>query len=147
MNYTRALIYDPEGNFVGYSILKNGINKLHSSNIWTEAESGELDKQLNRLNGDVAIKAHWPRVDDPEVIALLENSAWEPIETMLAEVVDEDRSYYVWLKDASGHNTADLDKTASVIATKQAQVPVRPSDISVRVRHALETVAERRAGL
>jgi hypothetical protein len=147
MQYVRALVYDQDGNFQGYGVLKAGLGKLQSVNLYSEVELSELDAHLARLNQDVALKAHWPKVDEPEVRALLNDSNWEPYETMLADVVDEDNSYYVWQKDDYGTDTENLDEDASVIATKTARVPVRQSDVQARIHFAQQTVASQRAGV
>lgn len=139
--YEQALVYDAEGNFRGYTVLHNigeGQAKLQTQNLWTEEETAQFTEQLDRLNGQVATLAHWPRRDDPEVLALLQDPNWEPPELEPSEEVDEDQSYIVRKEDDS------IDYAASVIIPKTVMVPSRVG-VQARVRKALETVAERRA--
>src|ERR1035437_4367821 len=158
MQYESVAIYTLGGDFVGYSILKGlgTINKLQSVNIWSEEEMPKLTEQLGRLNGDVALRAHWPRQDDPEVLALLNDPNFMPLETEVVDVVDDGNSYYAYTQvlevDALGKQTGriidgDLDREASVLAYKKAVVPVRPIDAQIRTKKAHEIVAQRRAGL
>lgn len=76
--YRAALIYDQEGNFVGYGILSPS-GKLKSINIWTEDEKPDFSQQISALNASVAVTAHWPQLDDPDVQALLDDPNWRPI--------------------------------------------------------------------
>lgn len=156
MTYVMALVYDAEGNFRGYTTLNHETSKLKSTNLWTEEELPKLQEQLDRLNVGGALTAHWPNLNDPEVAALLNDPNWEPLETHVVDVVDDDRSHYVWTQvsqiDAFGNPTGEmvngeLDETASVIAYKKARVPVRPIDAQIRTKKAQETVARRRAGM
>lgn len=150
MIYAQVAVYDMEANFVGYAIHKQGLLKLQSGNLWAEEERPALQEQLDRLNGDVKIRRQWPRSDDPEVQALLNDPTWMPLETHVTDVIDDENSYYVWTEaDENGKPTqaSELDEQASVIAYKKARVPVRPVDAQVRTKAAHETVARRRAGL
>lgn len=143
-----ALVYTTEGEFKGYSIL-NG-NKLASSNLWPDSEFKDLEAQVNRLNEDVNIKQFWPSTRDPEVQALLNDPNFMPYETTTEQVVDEERSYYVWDKmDEHGQPLPDaqLDRNASVIAYKMEMVPIHPEEVTIRFKRAHELVARRRAGL
>jgi hypothetical protein len=156
MTYVPALVYDSEGNFRGYTTLNHESNKLKSTNLWTEAELPKLHEQLERLNVDTRLKGVWPRTDDPDVVALLQDRSWMPYETKMAEVVDDERSHYVYHQepevDSFGNETGrmingHLDEAASVIRFKVAEVPSNPIDIQIRTKKAQETVARRRAGL
>jgi hypothetical protein len=155
MSYVPCLVYDLDGNFVGYSILNNEARKLKTTNLWTDEERAKLDEQVARLNGHQALSAHWPRLDDPEVIALLSDPSFMPLETEVADVVDDEHSYYVWTEvpeiDHAGQPTGrmvkgELDRQASVIAYKKATVPKRPIDAQIRTKKAQEIVAQKRAG-
>jgi hypothetical protein len=156
MTYVKALVYDSEGNFRGYTTLNHEANKLKSTNLWSEEEQPKLDEQLDRLNVDTQLKATWPRTDDPDVIALLQNRSWMPYQTKLAKVVDDAQSHYVYHQepevDALGNPTGrmtkgHLDEEASVIRFKMAEVPVNPIDVQIRTKRAQEIVARHRAGL
>src|ERR1039458_9459768 len=67
MPYTHVLIYTPEGECLGYGIRKPApALQLKSVNIWTEEEQGDVQEQLNRLNADVSLRTHWPKLDRSE---------------------------------------------------------------------------------
>lgn len=146
MQYVKAHVYDEEGNHRGYCVLKDEANKLNSVNLWAESEVTEFQGVLDHLNGSVAISNHWPDITDPEVQGLLNDPQFHPVKMYQANVVDEENSHYVFLKDKDGRDTEDLDETASVIATVSRMVPVNQSDVTVRVRAAREQVARKRAG-
>lgn len=156
MTYVAALVYDADGNFRGYTTLNHEVNKLKSTNLWTEEERPKLEEQLQRLNVGSALMAHWPSIDDPEVLKMLNDPTWEPLEMVLADVVDDERSLYVWTQiqetDAFGEPTGrmingELDRDASVIAYKKAHIPKEPIKAQVRTKKAQEIVARRRAGM
>jgi hypothetical protein len=141
--YEQALVYDLQGNHRGSVIIKNiqgGSIKLQSLNLWTDAELLDLQEQLDRLNSELTIKAHWPRQDDPEVQALLQNPNWEPVEMVASEEVDLDQSYIVHKDD---NPESDIDYEASVIVNRPVMVPSR-TGASARIRLAMETVARQR---
>ena len=94
MNAEYAIIYDINGNFRGYTILRG--DKLASTNIWPEADLKDLQQQISRLNEDAGIKQFWPNTRDPEVQTLLNDPAFMPYETTTEQVVDEKNSYYCW---------------------------------------------------
>ena len=77
---------------------------------------------------------------------LVKDNSFEPIEYADEEVVDTENSYLVYLKDADGEDTFEINKEASVVKYKMAKVPARPSDVMERTRKACEVVARRRAG-
>jgi hypothetical protein len=140
MPYSECLIYNTDGEFVGYGILKPDGNQLKSVNIWTDAETDDLNVQLGRLNADISIKASWPRIDDPDVLALIHNPEWEPIEMVEIIEVDEDNTHYVFNKE-----TKQIDKEATVFAYFPPRLgPVRPVEAVARTKKAQETVARQR---
>ena len=145
MQYVEALVYDVDGNFRGHAILKGDTGRLQSINLWTDEALPAFQDTLERLNGSSAIKDHWPKLEDPEVRALLDNPEWIPLETELLDVEDEENSHYVFTKDEDDEEVIDYD--ASVIATKKAWIPKRQSDVQARIREAMEIVARRRAGI
>lgn len=157
--YRALLVYDDQANFIGYVINKTGTLGLKGSNIFGPEDQEDLADQLRRLNEDVDIRAHWPRLDDPDVQKLLQDESWEPIEMKWAEAVDEENSFFVYgpapIDPETGEPLIDiqtgepskgqLDKEASVIATKKVLVPKHPSDVAVRNKKAMELVARARA--
>lgn len=156
MAFRHVLIYSTEGNPLGYAIKEDGAIKLQSTNIWSEGEEEKLNEQLNRLNENVELHTAWPDAKDPDVVAILANPEFMPIEMHMAEVVDDDDSYYVYTQepelDLDGQPTGEtiqghLDEVASVIVTKKMMVPVRPSDVMERTKAACELVARSRTGL
>jgi hypothetical protein len=151
MRYQSVLIYTQDGTFVGYSIL--GPNKLQTTNLYPEAEVLALETRISELNGDVNLKAHWPSPHDPEVLAILADETFMPLQYIQAEIVDEDRSYYVYEQvageDEQGNaiwvDGDNIDEGASVVQYKTAMIPKNPSDQMLRIKGASEIVARRRA--
>jgi hypothetical protein len=138
--YRECLIYSPEGEFIGYGILKPAGNQFKSVNIWTDEEVDDLASQIERLNADVSIKASWPSVDDPGVRRLVDDPTWNPIETVEIREVDEDNSHYVFDEE-----TGDIDKDATVLAYFPPRMaPVRPVEAVARTKKAQETIARLR---
>ena len=146
MAYRHVAVFELDGNFVGYSIIQDGAHKLQSTHLYAEKDGQELADRLQELNDSNAVLAAWPDARDPEVQALVNDSNFEPIEMSAEEVVDEDNSYIVYLKDADGEDTFEINQEASVLQYKVIQVPVRPSDVMARTKKACEVVARRRAG-
>lgn len=154
--YKAVLIYSGESEFIGYGIKEEGAIKLKGPNIWTEEEKEKLIDELGKLNQSSAIMSSWPDANDPEVRVILNDPTFMPLERAMQEVVDEENSYYVYTQepeyDREGIATGNyvdgkVDQAASVIATKMAEVLVRPSDVTLRTKKACEIVAQRRAGL
>lgn len=156
MGYRSVAIYSMDGAFVGYGI-KGDAPKLQTTNIYVEGEEAKLKEQLSSLNQTQDIRAFWPNPKDPEVLALLADESFVPIEYEEREVVDDEHSYYVWQQepevDETGMPTgrmvqgSALDEGASVIRYKMGRVPKRPTDVMWRIKRASEVVARRRAGL
>lgn len=153
--YQAVAIYDlQKGDFIGYTIKEQNAQKLQTTNLYTESESADLETQLSRLNDSSAVLAAWPDARDPDVVKVLEDPNFMPIEMIEDDMVDEENSYYVYTQvpeiDESGAPTGrttegEIDKTASVIVTKRMKVPARPSDVMERTKAACEVVARRRA--
>ena len=121
MEYRSVLVKDPlKDEIIGYAIQKVGTMKLESSNIWNPTNAldiVDLNLQLKRLNEQSIILSFWPDARDPDVIKLVDDDSFEPLEKKL--VVEEGKR--ILLAD--------------------------PSAIQARMRKAHETVARRRAGL
>lgn len=145
MAYRHVAVFDLDGSFVGYSIIEDGALKLQSAHLYSEEEGEDLAKRIAELNESQAVTSAWPDARDPEVQALVNDPSFEPIEMVKQDVVDEDNSYIVYLKDAEGENTMEIDEDASVVHYKEAMVPARPSDFFARTKKACEVVARRRA--
>jgi hypothetical protein len=153
MSYQSALIYTQDGVFVGYSIL--GPNKLQTTNLYKEHETDALEKRIGELNGSNDLKNFWPHPQDPEVLAIVNDQTFMPLQYIEAEVVDDDHSYYVYKKvpevDSVGRRTGnwvdseEIDEDASVVKHKIARIPKNPSDVMLRIKSASEIVARRRA--
>lgn len=141
-----ALVYNADGDFSGYSILKG--NKLASTNLWSEGDLADLQAQVARLNESVNIKQYWPNTRDPEVQALLNDPNFMPYDTVMERVVDDANSYLVYDETQETENGAPvLDLERSVLAYKDKEVAKNPTEVSVRFKRAHEIVARRRAGL
>jgi hypothetical protein len=154
MPYVALAAYDLDGNFVGYIPHAEGTLKIDGSNLYAEDETDKLRNRLEELNSGATIKAHWPDARDPEVVAMLEDPNFLPIETTRERIVDDENSIYFWYQPdgTSGPeppdvNNPQVDEEASIIVWKEADVPKRPSDVIARVRKASEIVARKRAGL
>lgn len=155
MSYVPVAIMRVDGSFVGYTIMRADAQKLQTTNIYTEGEEAKLDEQVALLNADVDIKRFWPHPQDPEVLALLADETFIPIEYKMAEMVDDEHSYYVWKQteevDQHGNPTGRmvdsewLDEEASVLAYKVGKVPVKPAQELFRIQKACEVIARKRA--
>lgn len=146
MAYRHVAVFELDGTFIGYAVREESANKLQSTNLYSEDEGEDLAKRIAALNDSQTITQAWPDARDPEVVALLYDPAFEPIEYADEEVVDTDNSYLVYLKDADGEDTFDIDMEASVVKYKVAKIPARPSDVMERTKKACEVVARKRAG-
>ena len=141
--------------FIGYGIKDEKADKLQSTNIWREGEEDKLNERLAALNAEIDLNKHWPHPQDPEVVALLDDPTFMPIEYIEAEVIDDEASTYVWKKEAETDEHGDftgrlvdgseLDEGASTIIYKIGKVPKRPTDVMWRIKAASEQVARRRA--
>jgi hypothetical protein len=157
MSYERVLVYDEHANFVGSCIKDPQHPKLQTTNLYVPGEEAKLTERLNQLNETVNLNAFWPRQDDPEVLSLLADESFVPIEYIDAEMIDDDHSFYVWQQvpetDDEGRPTGrmidgqELDRNASVITYKMGRVAARPTDVMWRIKQASEAVARKRAGI
>lgn len=147
MSFQTVYVYDADGEFLGLSIYKPGAQKLHTANLWqnTPEDTADLARQLERLNDDVDVRAFWPDVRDPEVQELLDDPEFEKLKLSPVEVVDEDKSVFVWIEEPSDENPyGKADPELSVIVYKNEMAPA-PVDVQARVKKACEVVARRRA--
>lgn len=147
MAFRTVFVYDSEGQFLGYSIKKDGANKLHTANLWadTPADKADLQDQLSRLVDNVDVRAFWPQVQDPAVQALLADDSFEPLALSPVEVVDEDKSVFVWIEEPNDENPyGKMDEDRSIIVNKIEMAPA-PAHVTARVKKACEVVARTRA--
>jgi hypothetical protein len=145
MAFRAVQVHDLDGKFLGFAIQQEGAQKLHSANFWPEAETEDLRAQLSRLNDQRAVLAFWPDVRDPDVQTFLTNPAWEPLALSPQEVVDEDKSIFVWIEEPNDENPyGKMDEDASVLVMKAIMVPA-PTDVQQRVKKACEIVARQRS--
>jgi hypothetical protein len=156
MSFQPVMLYSMDADFIGYTILgQNG--KLQSTNTYAAGEEDKLNARIAELNTEVDLNAYWPNPKDPEVLKLLDDPSFVPIEYVETDVIDDENSWYVWQQvaevDAYGNPTGEIvdsehiDETASVIRYKRGRVPKRPTDHMWRIKSASEVVARRRAGL
>lgn len=148
MPFRVAAVYDLErGEFVAYTIYKDGPLKLASTNLWTDNETSDLQAQLDRLNDDVSVKMFWPQVQDPDVQTLLNDESFMPIEKYEEEVVDDEHSIYFYLEepDPETGDPGIVDKQNSILVYKNVMVPKEPTAVIQRIKKACEIVARRRA--
>lgn len=138
-----------QAEFVGYAIQKNcedpRVHKLTSVNLWTDDETDDLRAQLARLNDQSEVLKFWPDYRDPEVLAILANPNFMPIQYEDADVVDEAKSIIVWLEEPrEGLPYGRMDEDNSVIVTKTEKAPT-PASQQARTKGAQEIVARRRS--
>lgn len=144
--YRHVAVFELDGTFVGYAVKEVNNRTLQSTHLYSEEEGEDLAKRIAELNESQTVLAAWPDARDPDVQTLVNDPAFEPIEMTDEEVIDEENSYIVYLKDADGEDTFEIDQEASVLKKRIAKVPVRPSDAMARTKKACEVVARRRAG-
>lgn len=146
MAYRAVSVYTLEGEFLGYSIQQEGIEKLLNNNLWSESpeDTEDLKAQLARLNEAVDIRAFWPNIRDPEVQELINNPDWEPLQMSKVEVVDEDNSLFIWLEEPSDESPGIMDTENSIIEYKLVDAPA-PTDVQARWKKACEVIARQRA--
>lgn len=155
MAYEWVAVYAKSGEFLGYAVKETSAKKLQSTNLWFDGEEDKLEENLNRLNNQIDINAHWPDPRDPDVLLLLSDPEFMPIEYEDQEVVDDEHSTYVWLMEAEtdlyGNPTGEmvegplLDHDRSDLHYKVVSVAKNPSDVVYRTRAACEQVARSRA--
>lgn len=145
--YVPVYLYAADGTFLGHGIKKEGAPKLQTANFWTDEQRSEFDAQLDRLNDQTNILAHWPHYSDPDVQRLLVDPTWEPVANEPVEVVDEANSIFVWYREPDEDNGdfGEMNEDASIIVTKTVMAPP-PVLVQARVKKAQEIVARRRMG-
>lgn len=163
MSFEPLAIYTMQGQFVGYAIKDPKVSKLQSTNVYLEGEEAKLNERIAELNEKGDLTAVWPHPQDPEVKSLLDNPEFCPINYVERDVVDDDKSLYVYKQeqetDEMGNPVfdiitgqpkmiqGDIDPMASVLVYKKAMVPEKPTDHMFRIKKACEAVARKRAGL
>lgn len=145
MAYRHVAVFELDGEFLGYSVYQEGAHKLQSTHLYSEDDGEDLAKRIVALNESQTLLGAWPDAHDPEVQALVNDPTFEPIEMIKRDVVDDDNSYLVYVKDTDGEDTMEIDEDASVVHYKEAMVPIRPSDFFARTKRACEVVARRRS--
>lgn len=153
--FTPVMIYSMDAEFIGYAVMAQ--SKLQSTNVYLAGEEAKLNERIAALNTDIDLRAFWPHPQDPEVVALLNDPTFFPIEYMEIDMVDDENSYYAWIQveevDNLGNPTGRMvdseviDEEASVLSYKRGMAPIRPTDQLVRIKNASETIARKRAGL
>lgn len=100
MKYEAVYLYNNSNQFVGVSIKSTEGDRLHTVNIWTDSpEDVEDFKQtLAGLNDEGQLRQFWPDAMDPEVVELVENEEWEPLELHEERVIDWDASTIVMVQ-------------------------------------------------
>ena len=153
MEYQPVMVYDGEGEFLGYAIHLTNTNKLRVTHLYTEDETDQLTTDIERLNHGADMTAHWPASDDPELVALINDKDFMPIEYTEEEVLD-DEAIQEMLESGELDPETDLkedpvsgniewlkpEKLPKVLA----KVPTDPAAPAARMRKAAETIALRR---
>ncbi len=85
-----------EDKILGYAIAKEGIPKLDSINLYSDYN--EVADTVAAKNETEQLLAYRPAPNDPEVLELLHDPAWEPVEYEDVEVIDEDASEFVYIR-------------------------------------------------
>lgn len=143
--YSHVAVFTLDGEFLGYTVKEDNNRTLQSTHLYAEDEGEDLAKRIAELNESQNVLAAWPDARDPDVQQLVDDPTFEPIEMTDEEVVDEESSYIIYLKNAEGEDIFEIDQEASVLQYKIAQVPLRPSDVMKRTKQACEVVARRRS--
>lgn len=161
------LIVGKANELVGYVIRKVGLPKLESTNIYTTAQKDEAVEDLMDLNRRAMLREFWPVPTDPEVVKLIEDPDFAPVEYDEVDVPDLENSKVVYdmkpgpaqIDPATGlvssfaadeikYDDAGLpiiNWMASEIVYKKELQPKRTNGKS-RIEKACEAVAERRMG-
>lgn len=100
MKYEAVYLYNNSNQFVGVSIKSVEGDRLQTVNIWTDSPEDVEDfkKTLAGLNDESELRQFWPDAMDPEVVELVENEEWEPLELHEERVIDWDASNIVMIK-------------------------------------------------
>jgi hypothetical protein len=100
MKYEAVYLYTNTNQFVGVAIKKVGAPKLESVNIWSDSEEEVADfkRTLAGLNDEGRLRQFWPDAMDPEVVELVEDPEWEPLELHEETVIDWENSTVVAVK-------------------------------------------------
>lgn len=139
MPFEVLYLYTGEGECVGATIHKVGSIKT-TTHIWTEEEYEELEVQIASLRENEALSAVWPTPQDDEVVALLNDPAFEPVETTTTEVIDEEASDLVYSFTEHGEEI-DFDRSDIYYTTREV---VNPSSHYARIEKACGVVARKR---
>lgn len=101
MKYEAVYLYNNRAEFIGAAIKKVDADLLQSVNIWhdTEEEFEDFRKTLASLNDEDTLRKFWPDATDPEVIELVDDPEWEPLELREDQVPDWSRSTVVMVKE------------------------------------------------
>ena len=153
MEYQAAMVYDGEGEFLGYAIHKTDTMKLRGTHLYAEDETEGLQTDLGRLNHGADMTRFWPKQGDEDFVALLNDKDFMPIEYVEEEVVDDEAVQQMldsgeliperdMHTDPVSGNIEWLrpDKIPMVVA----KVPKDPAAPAARYRKAAETIALRR---
>jgi hypothetical protein len=68
-----------DGVEIGYAIWRVDTLKFEDTNIY-EPDAKGLDERVAELNENLRLRPFWPDARDPELMALIQNPDWEPIE-------------------------------------------------------------------
>jgi hypothetical protein len=146
--YVPVMIYSYDGDFIGWTIKNDQVEKLQTTNMWTDEQLSEMADQIARLNNKTGILAYWPDTRDPEVQALINDPNWEPVADEPVEVVDEENSVFIWIRrpNLEEGDVGEMDEDASTLVYKYVMAPP-PVLVQARWKKAQEIVARKRAGI
>jgi hypothetical protein len=77
--FSEVMIHTTDGALVGYAIVRG--NQMASLLIYKYGEEEKLIQRLKELNEQATLKEHWPKGNDPEVQALLDDEKFMPVAT------------------------------------------------------------------
>jgi hypothetical protein len=142
MSFETVVVYNLDGDFLGYTIKKQGAKKLHTMNLWEDSAEDKTDllQQMRTLSAATDIRNFWPDVRDPEVQVLLDDPTFEPVETSVTAAIDEEASDLVFGPEDPLTLVKPLLEEESHIVWKNIEVP-SPAGIQARIRKACEVVA------
>lgn len=144
MTFIPLALADSDNHRQGFVIYRAGASKLHETSIYT---ADEVKARVAELNRDEALREVWPDANDPEVLALVNDPDFEPLEWIEEDVV-ADMDELVRLVDSGevklDPETQQVIEGGEKIRTEKDRVLKDPSQPMQRIRKATETIAERR---
>lgn len=143
-------VHNFDGDHQGYVVRKIGTEKLEDTNLWSEL--GEVREHVTDANNLALLRQYWPNPNEPEVVALIEDPDFFPLEyeevediadyEELGEQVQRNEVRLVLDEDTGAHSIHPNDKHK--VRTIKKQELKDPSQPMQRFHKACEAVAQDR---